>query len=108
MSEPKTYIFSSQAIYQTEFWFKIALELKKEKKNTKILCFDQESHNFLSLEGFDHQFLKPDYNMNIKEIDEILIKNKIKNLDDILRHSSQLVRPSASFWLPHQTDHSNG
>ena len=24
--------------------------------------------------------------MNIKEIDEILIKNKIKNLDDILRH----------------------
>ena len=86
MSEPKTYIFSSQAIYQTEFWFKIALELKKEKKNTKILCFDQESHNFLSLEGFDHQFLKPDYNMNIKEIDEILIKNKIKNLDDILRH----------------------
>ena len=84
MSEPKTYIFSSQAIYQTEFWFKIALELKKEKKNTKILCFDQESHNFLSLEGFV-QFLKPDYNMNEK-IDEILIKNKIKNLDDILRH----------------------
>ena len=67
MKYKKSLIISSQAIYQTKFWYKIALNLKKDFKKIIIICFDNESHNFLKNQKFDHFFISPVYDLKKKK-----------------------------------------
>lgn len=86
MKHKNSLIISSQAIYQTKFWYKIALKLKKDFKKIIIVCFDNESHSFLKNSKLEHIFISPDYNLKQKKISEILKKNNIKNIEKIILH----------------------
>ena len=86
MKYKKSLIISSQAIYQTKFWYKIALNLKKDFKKIIIICFDNESHNFLKNQKFDHFFISPVYDIKKKKTSDILKKNNINNIEKIILH----------------------
>ena len=86
MKYQKSLIICSQAIYQTKFWFKIALKLKKNFKSVIIICFDDESHRYLKKLKFKHHFVTPRYDLSKNQIQNILYKNKITNLKDIILH----------------------
>ena len=87
MTISKNFIISSQSIYQTKFWYHVALKLNKQNNNTLIVCFDFESEKFLSKKrNINYISIKSKNKLKNSQVIKILNKYQIKNLKKLLLH----------------------